>query len=90
MFESQSLDEWDDFSHPETVPEESSATGTTCTPTPDRKQSMDLPLQDQVIDKMKQTKEFLSEKRNYVISSFSDIYILLIEIVIIVTKNITQ
>ncbi|VDI72928.1 Hypothetical predicted protein [Mytilus galloprovincialis] len=72
VFESQSFDEWEDFSHPETVPEESSATGTTCTPTPDRKQSMDLPLQDQVIDKMKQTKEFLLEKRDYVISSFSD------------------
>lgn len=72
VFESQSLDEWDDFSHPETVPEESSATGTTCTPTPDRKQSMELPLQDQVIDKMKQTTEFLLEKRDYVISSFSD------------------
>ena len=33
---------------------------------------MDLPLQDQVIDKMKQTKDFLLEKRDYFISSFSD------------------
>jgi hypothetical protein len=31
-----------------------------------------LHFQDQVIDKMQQTKEFLLEKRDYVISSFSD------------------
>ncbi|XP_069135231.1 small G protein signaling modulator 1-like isoform X4 [Argopecten irradians] len=73
VFESQqSFDEWDDFSHPETVPEESSATGTTCTPTPDRKQSMELHLQQsEVIEKMTQT-EILLEKRDYVCTSFSD------------------
>lgn len=73
VFESQqSFDEWEDFSHPETVPEESSATGTTCTPTPDRKQSMELNLQQaEVIEKMTQT-EILLEKRDYVCTSFSD------------------
>ena len=72
VFESQSFDEWDDISHPETVPEESSATGTTCTPTPDRKQSMELHLQGEtiIVEKISQA-EILLEKRDYCMS-FSD------------------
>ncbi|KAL3857444.1 hypothetical protein ACJMK2_012114, partial [Sinanodonta woodiana] len=62
VFLSQSF-ESEDFSHPETVPEESSATGTTCC-TPDRKQSMDLILHTETTDKTVQT-EVILEKREY-------------------------
>lgn len=59
VFESQSFDESDtDFSPPETLPEEreSSATGTTCTPTTDRKQSlMDFNIQIEMTDQVTQT-----------------------------------
>ncbi|XP_052800781.1 small G protein signaling modulator 1-like isoform X2 [Mya arenaria] len=69
VFLSQSFDS-DEFSHPETVPEESSATGTTCC-TPDRKQSMDLHFE--VSDKVTQTDgcSFM-EKREYLTSYTTD------------------
>ncbi|KAL4223147.1 Small G protein signaling modulator 2 [Mactra antiquata] len=66
VFLSQSFDSVDEFSHPETVPEESSATGTTCC-TPDRKQSMDLHFE--LSDKVTQTDAIsLIEKREYLTS----------------------
>lgn len=66
VFLSQSFDSVDEFSHPETVPEESSATGTTCC-TPDRKQSMDLHFE--LSDKVTQTDALsLIEKREYLTS----------------------
>jgi len=69
VFLSQSFDS-DEFSHPETVPEESSATGTTCC-TPDRKQSMDLHFE--VSDKVTQTDSCsLIEKREYLTSYTTD------------------
>ena len=69
VFLSQSFDS-DEFSHPETVPEESSATGTTCC-TPDRKQSMDLHFE--VTDKITQTDICpLIEKREYLTSYTTD------------------
>ncbi|XP_052224639.1 small G protein signaling modulator 1-like [Dreissena polymorpha] len=69
VFLSQSFDS-DEFSHPETVPEESSATGTTCC-TPDRKQSMDLHFE--VSDKLTQTDacSFIT-KREYLTSYTTD------------------
>lgn len=74
VFESQSFDEWDDISHPETVPEESSATGTTCTPTQDRKQSLDLVNQQSVetIEQNPQNEIVVEAKREYLRTSFSD------------------
>lgn len=69
VFLSQSFDS-DEFSHPETVPEESSATGTTCC-TPDRKQSMDLHFD--TTDKITQTDSFsVIEKRDYLTSYCTD------------------
>jgi len=69
VFLSQSFDS-DEFSHPETVPEESSATGTTCC-TPDRKQSMDLHFD--TTDKITQTDSFsVIEKREYLTSYCTD------------------
>ena len=59
VFLSQSFDSDGDFSHPETVPEESSATGTTCC-SPDRKQSMDLHFE--LSDKVTQTDILLDKK----------------------------
>ncbi|KAJ8312140.1 hypothetical protein KUTeg_009513 [Tegillarca granosa] len=74
VFESQSFDEWDDISHPETVPEESSATGTTCTPTQDRKQSLDLVNQQSVenVEQTPQNEIVIEAKREYLRTSFSD------------------
>ncbi|KAK3084137.1 hypothetical protein FSP39_008789 [Pinctada imbricata] len=71
VFESQSFDEWDDISHPETVPEESSATGTTCTPTPDRRQSLDIHIQGDTITVEKISQAGILEKQDYRMS-FSD------------------
>lgn len=69
VFLSQSFDS-DEFSHPDTVPEESSATGTTCC-TPDRKQSMDLHFE--LSDKVTQTDAFsVIEKREYLLSYTTD------------------
>jgi hypothetical protein len=69
VFLSQSFDS-DEFSHPDTVPEESSATGTTCC-TPDRKQSMDLHFE--LSDKITQTDSFsVIEKREYLTSYTTD------------------
>ena len=67
VFLSQSFDSDGDFSHPETVPEESSATGTTCC-SPDRKQSMDLHFE--LSDKVTQT-DILIDKREY-LTSYTD------------------
>lgn len=76
VFESQSFDEWDNISHPETVPEESerSATGTTCTPTPDhRRQSMELVLEQKSGTEKLTTKEIMIEqKRDLTNVSYSD------------------
>jgi hypothetical protein len=69
VFLSQSFDS-DEFSHPETVPEESSATGTTCC-TPDRKQSMDLHFE--LSDKVTQTEaSSLIQKHEYLASNATD------------------
>lgn len=69
VFLSQSFDS-DEFSHPDTVPEESSATGTTCC-TPDRKHSMDLHFE--LSDKITQTDAFsVIEKRDYLESHTTD------------------
>ncbi|KAL5017363.1 hypothetical protein ScPMuIL_006952 [Solemya velum] len=74
VFESQSFDESDtDFSPPETLPEEreSSATGTTCTPTTDRKQSlMDFNLQTEMTDQVTQTELVVDRPEQS--KSFSD------------------
>ena len=67
VFLSQSFDSDGDFSHPETVPEESSATGTTCC-SPDRKQSMDLHFE--LSDKITQT-DVLIDKREF-LTSYTD------------------
>jgi hypothetical protein len=54
----ESYDESDDFSHPETLPEESSATGTTCcTPTMERKVSMELDGEEEELEQTPATQD---------------------------------
>ncbi|XP_061163557.1 small G protein signaling modulator 1-like isoform X5 [Saccostrea echinata] len=69
----ESLDEWDNIMTQETVIEESSTTGTTCTPTTDRKQSLELHLQGEIITVEEQISHNIKlNKRDYVCKSFSE------------------
>ncbi|XP_056018414.1 small G protein signaling modulator 1-like isoform X5 [Ostrea edulis] len=69
----ESLDEWDNIMTQETVIEESSTTGTTCTPTTDRKQSLELHLQGEIITVEEQiSHNTILSKRDYVCKSFSE------------------
>nr|XP_022341295.1 small G protein signaling modulator 1-like isoform X5 [Crassostrea virginica] len=69
----ESLDEWDNIMTQETVIEESSTTGTTCTPTMDRKQSLELHLQGEITSVEEQISHNMKlSKREYVCKSFSE------------------
>jgi hypothetical protein len=69
----ESLDEWDNIMTQETVVEESSTTGTTCTPTTDRKQSLELHLQGEIITVEEQVSHnMVLNKKDYVCKSFSE------------------
>lgn len=69
----ESLDEWDNIMTQETVIEESSTTGTTCTPTTDRKQSLELHLQGEITCVEEQiSHNIILSKREFVCKSFSE------------------